>query len=295
MQGVDGNFYGTTEDGGTNGAGTAFMVTTNGALTILATFGGEQGVNPYVALTQVSNGNFYGAAQNTSKPGDGIIFELTPAGSLSVVHAFSGGQDGNEPIGALAWGKDGNLYGMTTAGGAHGYGGIFRMTLSGSAMTNLYPFTGGTDGYNPYGALLLGADGSFYGVTRRNTIQNVQFDGTIFNFSTNGGLTTLYTLNPLYNFDGEYPFAGLVQDADGNLYGTTLYSESTLNGTVFGVTTTGSYMTLATFNGSDDGEQPKAAMAQDSDGNLYGTTTIGGPYGKGSIFRLSATAAPEIT
>lgn len=293
-QGADGNFYGTTQDGGTNGAGTAFMVATNGALTTLATFGGESGVNPYVALTQASNGNFYGAAQNSSKAGDGIIFELTTAGVLNVFYTFSGGQDGNEPIGALTEGQDGNLYGMTTAGGAHGYGGIFEATPSG-ALTNLYSFTGGTDGYNPYGALLPGADGSFYGVTRRNAIQNVQFDGTIFNFSNDGNLTTLYTLNPLYNLDGEYPFAGLVQGADGNLYGTTLYSDSTLDGTVFGITTTGSYMTLATFNGADDGEQPKAAMVQDANGNLYGTTTLGGPYGKGSIFLLAATSAPEIT
>jgi uncharacterized repeat protein (TIGR03803 family) len=168
------------------------------------------------------------------------------------------------------------------------------MTLSG-ALTNLYSFTGGTNGYNPYGALALGADGSFYGVTRRNTIQNIPFDGTIFKFSPDAGLTTLYTLNPLYNFDGEYPFAGLVQGADGNFYGTTLYSDSTENGTVFGVSTSGNFVTLTTLNGSDDGAQPKSALVQDSQGNLYGTTTAGGPYGKGTIFRISITSPPEIT
>jgi uncharacterized repeat protein (TIGR03803 family) len=99
----------------------------------------------------------------------------------------------------------------------------------------------------------------------------------------------------LYNDDGEYPFAGLIEGADGNFYGTTLYSESTINGTVFRITSAGAYTTLTTFNGSDDGAQPKAAMVQDAEGNLYGTTTAGGPYGKGAIFRLSITSAPQIT
>jgi uncharacterized repeat protein (TIGR03803 family) len=105
----------------------------------------------------------------------------------------------------------------------------------------------------------------------------------------------LYTLNPLYNFDGEYPFAGLVQGADGNFYGTTLYSDSAENGTVFGIATSGDFVTLTTLNGSDDGALPKAALVQDSQGNLYGTTTAGGPYGKGTIFRISITSLPEIT
>jgi len=194
----------------------------------------------------------------------------------------------------LAQGTDGNFYGMTTGGGAYNYGGVFKMTPAG-ALTNMYSFTGGTDGYNPYGALVQGTDGDFYGVTRRNVIDDVQFDGTIFRFSTNGALTTLYSINPLYAGDGEYPFAGLIEGADGNFYGTTLYSESTVNGTVFSITSAGVYTTLATFNGFDDGAQPKAAMVQDADGNFYGTTTIGGPYGKGSIFRLSITSAPQIT
>lgn len=293
-QGIDGNLYGTTENGGTNSAGTLFMLTTNGALMTLFNFGGSNGINPYTALVQANDGSFYGSAQNASKPGDGLIFRWSLEGALEVVYSFSGGQDGNEPIGALTSGPDGNLYGMTTAGAADGYGGIFRMTLAG-ALTNLYSFTGGTNGYNPYGALALGTDGSFYGVTRRNTIQNIQFDGTIFKFSPEAGLTTLYTLNPLYHSDGEYPFAGLIQGADGNFYGTTLYSDSTENGTVFGVSTSGDYVTLTKLNGSDDGTQPKAALVQDAQGNLYGTTTAGGPYGKGSIFRISITSAPEIT
>jgi uncharacterized repeat protein (TIGR03803 family) len=292
VQGSDGNFYGTTENGGTNAAGTVFEMTTNGTLTTLATFADENSINPYIALVQGTSGNFYGATQNSNKVGDGNIFEMTPSGTLDVIYSFTGGQDGNEPIGALAQGTDGNFYGMTTAGGADANGGVFKMT-PGGALTNMYSFTGGTDGYDPYGALVQGTDGNFYGVTRRNVLDGYRFDGTIFTFSTNGALTTLYTLNPLYG-DGQYPFAGLIQGADGNFYGTTLY-DTTTNGTVFRITPDGLYTDLATFNGSDDGAQPKAAMVQDAEGNFYGTTTVGGPYGKGSVFRLSITSAPQIT
>jgi uncharacterized repeat protein (TIGR03803 family) len=82
---------------------------------------------------------------------------------------------------------------------------------------------------------------------------------------------------------------------DGNFYGTTLYSASTINGTVFLATSAGGFVTLLSFDGSDDGSQPKAALVQDAEGNFFGTTTAGGPYGQGSIFRLTITSAPQIT
>jgi uncharacterized repeat protein (TIGR03803 family) len=292
--GADGNFYGTTEDGGINNGGTVFEMTPASALTTLAYLSNQNNLNPYTALVQGSNGNFYGSTENASKPGDGTIFEMASNGVPDVIYSFMGGPDGNAAVGALAQGMDGNFYGLTTGGGANGYGGVFRMTPAG-ALTNLYSFTGGTDGYNPIGALALGTDGNFSGVTRRNVIDNVGFVGTIFKVSTNGTLTTLYALNPLYNGDGEYPFAGLLEGADGNFYGTTLYSDSTVNGTLFRVTSAGAFTTLTVFNGSDDGEQPKAALVQDAEGNFYGTTAVGGLYGKGSIFRLTITSAPQIT
>ncbi len=292
--GSDGNLYGTTQGGGPNGWGTVFMMTPAGALTTLAAFASQSNYAPYTALTQGTNGNFYGSSANLYKSGDGNIFEMTPSGSLSVIYSFTGGQTGNEPIGSLALGNDGNFYGMTTTGAARNDGGIFAMSPAG-ALTNLYSFTGQIDGYNPIGALVQGTDGYFYGVTRRDVLDGEQFDGTIFKVSTKGALTTLYTLNPYVNGDGEYPFAGLVAGMDGNFYGSTMYSESNIYGTVFRITPSGAYTTLCAFNGADDGAEPKSAMVQDAAGNLYGTTTSGGPYGKGSIFRLSMTGAPIIT
>jgi uncharacterized repeat protein (TIGR03803 family) len=294
-QGADGHFYGTTENGGINNEGTVFSMTPSGALATLASFSNTANFNPYTALVQGTNGNFYGAAKQVR---EGDIFEITTNGTTDVIYSFTGGPDGNEPVGALAQGADGNFYGMTTGGALNGDGGVFRMTPSG-ALTNLYSFTGGADGYNPAGALVQGTDGDFYGVTRRNVIVHngvgFQFYGTIFKISTNGALKTLYALNPSVSGDGEYPFAGLLQGADGNFYGTTLYSASTTYGTVFLITSAGAFTTLAAFNGSDDGAEPESALVQDAAGNFYGTTTAGGPYGKGSIFRLTITSAPQIT
>jgi uncharacterized repeat protein (TIGR03803 family) len=292
-QGSDGNLYGTTENGGTNAGGTLFELTLGGALTTLFTFSNQNNSNPYTALVQGTNGNFYGATKNASS-GDGNVFEMTPQGALDVVYSFKGGLDGNEPVGALAQGTDGNFYGLTTGDAAHGYGGVFKITPAG-AQTNLYSFTGGADGYNAIGALVQGTDGNFYGVTRRNVIDGNIFYGTIFKFSTNGVLTTLYSLNPFVYGDGAYPYAGLIQGADGNFYGTTLTDDSKGDGTAFRITSAGAFTTLLYFNGSDDGAAPEAALVQDAEGNFYGTTTAGGPYGKGSIFKLSITSAPQIT
>jgi uncharacterized repeat protein (TIGR03803 family) len=293
-QGADGSLYGTTESGGATNGGTVFKMTLGGILSTQASFTNVNNITPYTALTQGTNGGFYGVAENASTPGNGIIYELTPAGTLNVVYSFTGELDGNAPVGPLALGADGNFYGMTTNGGAHGHGGVFRMTPAG-ALTNLYSFTGGADGYNPDGALVQGADGDFYGVTRLNVISGYTFYGTIFKISTNGVLTTLYALNPSVTGDGTHPFAGLIQGLDGNFYGSTLLGGSANDGTVFRVSPGGSFGTLLSFDGSDDGAEPTAAMVQDADGNLYGTTTSGGFYGKGSVFKLTITSAPEIT
>ncbi len=293
-QGADGNYYGTTENGGSNAGGTVFQMTPAGAFTTLASFGSQTNLNPYTALAQGANGHFYGATKNATTGGDGNIIEMTTNGTVNIVYTFTGGLDGNEPVGALAQGADGNFYGMTAGGGAQGHGGVFKMTPEGG-LTNFYSFTGGADGYNPAGALAQGTDGSFYGVTKRNVISGFTFYGTIFKVSTNGALTTLYALNPGVSGDGAYPFAGLIQGADGNFYGTTYLGGAGGNGTVFRITPAGAYSNLVSFNGSDDGAQPEAALVEDAAGNFYGTTTAGGPYGKGSIFRLSMTSAPQIT
>jgi uncharacterized repeat protein (TIGR03803 family) len=293
-QAADGDLYGVSAGGGSFSDGTVFKMTPAGALTSLFSFSNKSSLNPYVALVQASNGSLYGATANGNRGGDGNIFEMATNGAPGVLYSFTGGLDGNEPIGALTQATDGNFYGMTTAGGSNGFGGIFRMT-PGGMLTNIYCFTGGADGSNPFGALVQGTDGYLYGVTRRNIISNLAFYGEVFKVSTNGALTILHTNNPFVFGDGAHPFAGLLQATDGNFYGSTLYSEVTNFGTLFRITSTGVYTTLSSFNNSDDGSQPESAMVQGPDGALYGTTTYGGPYGKGTVFRMAFTSSPQIT
>jgi uncharacterized repeat protein (TIGR03803 family) len=293
IQSTNGLFYGTTKLGGSNSAGTVFSMTSDGALNSLYSFAGtNDSIDPFTALAQDAAGNFYGATSNNAMPGDGNIFKMAPDGLPATLYSFTGGLDGTLPSGALALGTDGNFYGMTGTGReiTTVYGNVFKMTPEG-LLTNLYSFTGGTDGYSPVGQLAQGTDGNFYGVTKFNYIKGILFYGTIFKVTPSGALTTLYSLN--YS-DGAYPFAGLILASDGNFYGTTYTGAGDPYGTVFRVTPAGAFATLTALNNSDDGAYPEAALAEGADGSLYGTTTSGGPGGHGTIFRITFTSAPQI-
>jgi len=290
-QGGDGDFYGSTEFGGTNDAGTLFQMTPEGALTSIYSFtGGSDGGSPSYALLPGADGDLYGVTDLGGDDGDGNIFKISPGGELTNLYSFTNGADGFGPAGPLTLGADGSFYGMA-GGGLHGFGSVFKMTPAG-VLSNLYSFTGGTDGYFPVGALALGTDGNFYGATERNSIAGYSFNGTIFKITPNGALTTLYALN--YT-DGAYPYAGLIQGSDGNFYGTTYTGSAYSNGTVFRITPDGVLTTLVAFDGFDDGAHPETALVEGADGNLYGTTSVGGPGGHGTVFRLSFTGAPQFT
>ena len=174
---------------------------------------------------------------------------------------------------------------------------MFKITPAG-AFTLVYSFTGASDGYSPAGALARVSDCNFYGVTKHSTLNGFEFFGTAFKITPSGVLTTLHSFGDLILKDGLYPYAGLVQSMDGNLYGTTYTDHLGGYGTVFRVSPDGStFATLVYFDGCDDGAQPQAALMEDADGNLYGTTTAGGPCqaGQGTLFRLGVGCAPQIT
>jgi uncharacterized repeat protein (TIGR03803 family) len=293
-QGADGNLYGTTQVGGTNSAGNVFRMSLTGVLSNLYSFSDPvDGSNPYAPLVQANDGNLYGFTTSGGSNSYGNTFRINPNGTLTPLYSFTNGSDGTGPVSALIQASDGNLYGVTAGGGSAKKGSVFRLAADGRPI-NLYSFSGGQDGLTP-NTLVQGGDGILYGTTTHSTIGPFQFYGTIFKITTNGQFGTLYTLNTA---DGHYPNAGLVQASDGNFYGTTYnggaFGSGLGNGTVFRIAPNGTFITLASFDGFNDGANPAAALVQGPDGALYGTTTTGGWNGRGTVFRLAYTSVPQI-
>jgi uncharacterized repeat protein (TIGR03803 family) len=234
VRATDGNFYGTTVSGGPN-PGTLFKITPSGTLTTLYSFcsqGGApcaDGANPDAALVQATSGNFYGTTSSAGANDRGTVFKITPSGTLTTLHSFcsqSECTDGSVPLAALVQGTDGNFYGTTFEGGtsgcAYGCGTVFRITPSGTLRTlhAFHPFTKG-EGALPFGGLVQATDGNFYGATSQGGAHGA---GTVFKITPSGTLTTLYSFcsqGGTACTDGANPVAALVQDTNGNFYGTT--------------------------------------------------------------------------
>jgi uncharacterized repeat protein (TIGR03803 family) len=299
---TNGNFYGTTEFGGTNNVGNIFKLTPDNNLINLYSFtGGDDGENPDEPLILGKDGYLYGVMATF---GGGNIFRITPDGAFTNIYLFT--SDDGGPTGSLLRSADGNFYGMTGSGGAYGYGIVFKLSLDG-VLTRLHSFSGGPDGSTPVGALIQGTDGLLYGATEYSSTNlggtTFQQYGTVFKLTTNGVMTTLHEFGIGGTGNGIYPYAGLIQGSDGNFYGTTHGNQygnlepspSPLNGTVFRLTPEGALTTLVEFDGFDDGARPSSVLVEGEDGALYGTTTAGGPTGRGTIFRLAFTTEPQVT
>lgn len=295
-----GNFYGTTEGGGKHGHGTVFRIAPSHKETVLYSFkGGADGAVPMAGLTADHAGNFYGTTwdSNTCDGNScGTVFKLAPDGTETVLHHFTGqanGGDGDGPQGDLIIDSGGNLYGTTYTGGAEGNGAVFKVTPSGSE-TVLYSFQVGTDGAHPVAGLIAGGEGNLYGTTEAGGSYH---NGTVFKLipsSQNG----IWTEAVLYSFcskpnckDGSAPLAGLIADAQGNLYGTTQQGGKDNAGTVFKLAPDGSETVLHTFCSGphcNGGSSPEAGLIADIAGNLYGTTNSSGPAGScGTVFMLA--------
>ena len=158
-----GNLYGTTYAGGTYNVGVIFEVTPKGKQTVLHTFGFD-GALPDAALIRDDAGNIYGATNAGGADNAGIVYKLAPDGTETVLYTFTGGNDGGNPHGSVTMDKAGNLYGPAISGGASGAGVIFKVSPAGQE-TVLYTFTGGNDGAEPSGQLVLDKKDNVYGVT----------------------------------------------------------------------------------------------------------------------------------
>jgi uncharacterized repeat protein (TIGR03803 family) len=303
VQGKDGKLYGTTEVC-SGSQGTVFkFATTASKPTTLYVFCTPQGdplclygAKPYGGLTQASNGIFYGTTYYGGGGGNnGTIFKITSAGKLNSVYDFLGTPDGSGPHAAPMIGKDGNLYGTTSIGGANNLGTVYEMTTTGDDEVSV-SFTG-ANGEIPYSTLVQGTNGNIYGTTSQSTSGN----GTVFAILPKTGFAKLYTFQGATK--GGNPYGGLIQGSDGNFYGTTsLGGGHTLSGgTVFSMTPAGKVTTIYAFCAKPnctDGRNPSATLVQGNDGNLYGTTFNGGANsnsdclsnsGCGTVFQITTT------
>lgn len=191
--------------------------------------------------------------------------------------------NGGSPQAALLADSSGNLYGTAQLGGNYGSfgaGTVFELA-KGGGLSTLVSFTG-VNGDTPFGNLIADASGNLYGTTRSGGGPRADGQGTIFELHKGGSLEVLAVFN---GGNGATPVGGLVADAAGNLFGTTLWGDRNY-GTLFELTRAGTLTTLVTFNGGN-GSNPYATLFQDGAGNLFGTTTGGGTYNQGTVFELA--------
>jgi uncharacterized repeat protein (TIGR03803 family) len=285
-------------------------------------FDGTDGANPTAGLVQATSGDFYGTTYSGGASGNGTVFRITPGGKLTTLYSFcylSGCADGAAPSAGLIQGTDGDLYGTTSEGGIGGYGTIFKIILSGGKLTTLHTFEG-TDGSTPRAGLVQAANGDFYGTTFAGGRHG---EGTIFKINPGG--THFETL---YNFcseqgcaDGAGPVGGLIQAADGDLYGTTEYGGVYDNdtclpqapgcGTVFKIAPGGTsprvVYSFCAQSSADapctDGSDPVGGLVQATNLDFYGTTYSGGAVslggtcygGCGTVFQITPAKPYTLT
>jgi uncharacterized repeat protein (TIGR03803 family) len=273
--------------------------------TVLYNFtGGSDGSRPQSSLIADGAGNLYGTTAlggtcpGWNQYGCGVVFEISPNGSggwkQTVLHTFAAPPDGAKPLfSPVIFDKSGNLYGTTQWGGASNVGTVFELSPAGASWTAtiLYSFTGGADGGHPAAGLVMDPAGNLYGTGQTGGANG---QGTVFKLSPSGAETLLYTFGS-QSGDGSYPFAGLVLDETGNLYGTTLSGGANGGGTVFKLAPTGTETVLYSFGSrSGDGSNPYAGLVFDNNGNLYGATYSGGANGGGTVFKLAPTGTETV-
>jgi uncharacterized repeat protein (TIGR03803 family) len=255
-------------------------------LTVLHSFNsnGEDGQVPLAGLL-LAKGVFYGTTeQGGSRTGSGTVFQVDAKGNETVLYAFTVA-NGSVPSAGLVRDAAGNLYGTTTEGGQFNLGTIFKLDSSG-VETVLHHFSGGADGSIPFAGLILDAAGNLYGAS--NTGGDLTCNcGTVFEIDASGSESVLYRFTG--GTDGSFPVTGnLIRDSAGNLLGTTGSGGAFGQGAVFKIHPDGTETTLYSFTGKSDGGSPFCNLIRDGNGNLYGTTSGGGTFRFGTVFKIDS-------
>jgi len=279
ITGFGGFLYGTTGTGG-SGFGTVYQLSSTGSFATLHSFIGTDGATPYGGLVTGTDGNLYGATESGGTYGHGTIYQSSTTGSFNSLYSFTGGNDGGSPQSTLDSAPNTFLYGTTVTGGSSGNGTIFTVTTTGSLAT-VHSFSGSTDGASPFGGLITGTDGIFYGATETSGSGNF---GTLYQLTQSGTFTTLHSFTG--GSDGGNPYAPPVQASDGNFYGATSTGGADNLGTIYQFTSTGSFSTIYSFTGGNDGGNPVGALDEGVTGTLFGTAKTGGADGHGVIFEI---------
>ena len=302
---AQGNLYGTTVAGGSGpcegGCGVVFKLTNAGGIwteSVMHTFTGSDGSGPGSGLTFDKAGNLYGMTPTGGTYGLGVIYHLRPSTTgnwtFRVIHTFTGGADGSSAsAGRLILDHAGNLYGVTTVGGANGKGVAFKLHRSETGawiLKPLYAFKGQPDGALPYGGLIFDRSGNLYGTTYDAGANNV---GTVYKLTHRDDS---WTESVLYSFkgtpDGARSIGTLVRDAAGNLYGTTSDGGRGAGyGIIFKLSPrsngTWTESVAYRFPGSPGASLAYNGMVADSAGSFYGATTHGGPADDGTIYKFT--------
>jgi uncharacterized repeat protein (TIGR03803 family) len=288
-----GNLYGATGEGGKGPnecCGLIFKLDSTGKESMLYEFtDGSDGATPYGDLVRDNKGNFYGTVYWMNGQSPGGVYKLDRNGEEKVLHAFTGIPDGATPMAGVVRDNKGNIFGTTSVGGGGacypGCGTVFEVSNTGKE-TILYRFLASPDGSFPMAGLISGPGGRLYGTTYGGGVRSCRNFygtgcGTVFEVGPSGRERVLYRFQKGQHEAG--PLAGLVRDAQGNLYGTTIAG----NGSVYKLDPQGSETVLYTFTGGSDGCGSMASLTLDPAGNLYGTASACGAYGYGTVFMIA--------
>jgi uncharacterized repeat protein (TIGR03803 family) len=302
---ADGEIYGTTQGGGTNGTGTVYRLSpkSGGGWTekVIYNFSatGADGTAPSAGMTIAADGTMYSTTPDGGAFGAGAVFSLKKTSKgwkQTVIQSLNGSSNGGFPYEGLMMDTAGNLYGAAPTGGASGQGVIYRLshTKKGWVDTVLYSFTGQNgDGAGLYWIdLISDKSGNIYGAT---SFGGTNGTGTVWELVYSETKKT-YSESILYEFgasgsgDGNDPYGGLAMDIKGNLYGTTLYGGPSNIGTSFKLTKQGKTWKetiLHSFVGANDGNEPTGNPYIDAKGRLYGMTQTGGKSNLGIVYRIT--------
>lgn len=284
--GFDGNFYGTTYQGGTGAAGTVFKITPTGTQTVLYNFTNTtDGAYPKVPPVQAPDGNLYGTTGNGTVA---TLYKITPSGAFSVM--------GNLPAQSyspLLVGTDGNLYGTTLYGGTFNRGTAFQFAPAKKKLKIMHNFGSNSDGLTPYGPLTQGVDGKLYGTTAAG---GTSTGGVVFQMTTAGKTVVLVNFDTVHEANGATPFAGVVQGSDGFLYGVASVGGANGVGTLFKVSTKGTGFAVLHDFATATGDSPLSTPLLHTNGKIYGVTFHGGSHAAyGAIYSFDAGLKPFVS